>query len=106
PGPATLTIVEPTLGVLEPVYDEVARIAGELADAAPGLTVRRVDTARAPGGLTEIARAVGLASDNLERGGSIVAELGGRLRVLDLSAFAAIDLGPGGALTVERFAVE
>jgi len=106
PAPATLTIVEPTLGTLEPVYDEVARIAGELADAAPGLTVRRVDPASAPGGLTEIARAVGLPDGNVESGGSIVIELGGRRRVLDLSAFAAIDLGPGDALTVERFAVE
>ena len=106
PGPAVITIVQPTLGAAEPVYDEVARIAGELADAARGLTVRRVDPASAPGGLTEIARAAGLSVPDLASSGSIVIELGGQRRVLDLSAFAAIDVGPGGALTVERFAVE
>jgi ABC-2 type transport system permease protein len=106
PGPAALTIVEPTLGSLQPVYDEVARIAGELADAAPGLTVRRVDPASAPGGLTAIARAAGLAPGDLASGGAIVVELGGRRRVLDLLAFAAIERGPGDAPTVERFAVE
>src|SRR5262249_2974833 len=103
---AVITIIQPTLGAAEPVYDEVARIAGELADAAPGLTVRRVDPASAPGGLTEIARAVGLSLDNVQLGGSIAGELGGRPRGVDLSPFAAIDLGPGGGLTVERLAVE
>jgi ABC-2 type transport system permease protein len=106
PGPAAITIVQPTLGAAEPIYDEVARIAGELADAAPGLIVRRVDPASAPGGLTEIARAAGLSVPDLASGGSIVIELGGQRRVLDLAAFAAIDLGPGGAQTVEQFAVE
>jgi ABC-2 type transport system permease protein len=106
PGPAAITIVEPTLGSLQPIYDEVDRIAGELADAAPGLTVRRVDPASAPGGLTEIARAAGLVPGDLAAGGAIVVELGGRRRVIDLLAFAAIERGPGDAPTVERFAVE
>jgi ABC-2 type transport system permease protein len=106
PGPAAITIVEPTLGALQPVYDEVARIAGELADAAPGLTVRRVDPASAPGGLPQIARAAGLSPGDLASGGAIVVELGGRRRVIDLLAFAAIERGPGDAPAVERFAVE
>jgi ABC-2 type transport system permease protein len=109
PGPATLTIVEPTLGALEPVYDEVARVAAELADAAPGssgLEVRRVDPASAPGGLAAIARAAGLAPADLASGGAIVVELGGARRVIDLLAFAAIEPGPDGAPTVERLAIE
>jgi hypothetical protein len=88
------------------VYDEVARIAGELADAAPRLTVRRVDPASAPGGLVQIARGAGLAPGDLASGGAIVVELGGRRRVIDLLAFAAIDRGPDGAPVVERLAVE
>ena len=108
PGPAAVTIVEPTLGALEPVYDEVARIAGRMAEAAAGarLTVRRVDPASAPGGLTAIARAAGLAAGDLASGGAIVVELAGQRRVIDLLAFAAIDRGPDGAPTVEQLAVE
>ena len=106
PGPATLTIVQPTLGALEPVYDEVAHVAARMADVAPGLTVRRADPANAPGGLTAIARAAGLQPGDLASGGAIVVELGGKQRVVDLLAFAAIDRGPDGAPTVERLAIE
>jgi hypothetical protein len=106
PGPATLTIVQPTLGALEPVYDEVARVAGELAEVAPGLTVRRADPASAPGGLPAIARAAGLLPGDLASSGAIVVELAGKQRVIDLLAFAAIDRGPDGAPVVERLAIE
>ena len=106
PGPATLTIVEPTLGALQPVYDEVARVAGRMADTAPGVTVRRVDPATAPGGLTAIARAAGILPDNLAAEGAIVISLGGAQRVVDLLAFAAFDSGPAGVRVVERLAIE
>ncbi len=106
PGAAALTIVQPLWGALEPVYDEVARVAAAMADVAPGLTVRRVDPASAPGGPTAIARAAGLATDDLASGGAIVVELGGKQRVVDLLAFAAIDRGPDGTATVERLAIE
>jgi hypothetical protein len=105
-GPATITIVSPTLGALEPVYDEVARIVGQMAEAAPRLTVRRADPASAPGGLPAIARAAGLSPADLASGGALVIELGGRRRVVDLLAFAAIDRGPDGAPAVERLAIE
>lgn len=106
PGPAALTIVQPTLGALEPVYDEVARVAAQIADATPDVTVRRVDPASAPGGLPAIARAAGLQPQDLASGGAIVIELGGKRRVVDLLAFAAINRGPDGAPTVERLAIE
>lgn len=106
PGPAALTIVQPTLGALEPVYDEVARVAARIAGAVPGVTVRRVDPASAPGGLSAIARAAGLTPGDLASGGAIIVELGGRQRVVDLLAFAALDRGPDGAPTVERLAIE
>ena len=105
-GPASVTIISPTLGALEPVYDEVARVIGQLAEAAPRLTVRRADPANAPGGLPAIARAAGLQVGDLASGGALVIELGGRRRVVDLLAFAAIDRGPDGAPTVERLAIE
>ncbi len=106
PGPASITIVQPTLGALEPVYDEVARVVARMAEAAPGLVVRRADPASAPGGLPALARAAGLQPGDLASGGALVVELGGRQRVVDLLAFAAIDRGPEGAPTVERLAIE
>lgn len=106
PGPATLTIVQPTRAALEPVYNEVARIVERMADAAPGITVRRADPASVPGGLTAVARAAGLFPRNFESGGAIIVELGGKQRIIDLPTFAAIDQGPDGTATVERLAVE
>ena len=105
-GPATVTIVQPTLGALEPVYDEVARVVARMAELAPRLTLRRADPATAPGGLPAIARAAGLQPGDLASGGALVIELGGARRVVDLLAFAAIDRGPDGAPTVERLAIE
>jgi len=106
PGPAALTIVEPTLGRIAPIYDEVAHVADRMADAAPQLTVRRVDPANAPGGRTTIARAAGLTPDKLAADGAIVVELGGRRRVVDLAAFADPHPGPDGAEVVEHLAIE
>lgn len=106
PGGATLTIVQPTLAALEPIYDEVARIAAQMAGATPRLTVQRVDPARAPGGIAEVARLSGLTPNDVTSGGSIVVELGGRTRVVDLLAFAALDRGPDGAPIVERLGIE
>jgi ABC-2 type transport system permease protein len=105
-APARLTIIAPTYAALAPVYDEVARVAARMAEAAPGLTVRRLDPAALPGGLIAAARATGLAPGDLAAGGSIVVELGGKPRILDLLAFAAIDRGPDGAATVEHLAIE
>jgi ABC-2 type transport system permease protein len=106
PGPATLTIVQPTRAALEPVYNEVAHIVERMADVAPGMTVRRTDPASAPGGLTAVARAAGLSPDDLAASGAIIVELGGKQRIIDLPTFAAIDRGRDGAATVERLAVE
>jgi hypothetical protein len=106
PGPATLTIVQPTRAALEPVYDEVARIVERMAEVAPGLTVRRADPASVPGGLTAVARAAGLVPGDLASVGAIIVELGGKQRIIDLPTFAAIDRGPDGTATVERLAVE
>jgi hypothetical protein len=106
PGPAVLTIVQPTRGALEPVYDEVARVVARIAEAAPSMAVRRADPASAPGGLTAIARAAGLQPENLASVGGVIVELGGKHRVVDMMAFAVFDGGPGGAATVERLAIE
>jgi ABC-2 type transport system permease protein len=105
PGPATLTIVLPTLGGLEPIYDEVQRVIGRMAEAGP-LTVRTVDPASAPGGLDAIARAAGLARGDLAQGGAVVVDLADKRRVVDLLALASIGRGPGDAPTVERLAIE
>lgn len=106
PAGATLTIVQPTLGGLEPIYDEVARVAARMQQAAPGLAVTSVDPANAPGGLASVARTAGLQPGDLAQGGAVIADVGGRRRVIDLLALATIDRGPDGAPRVERLAIE
>ena len=106
PGTATLTIVRPTLGGLEPIYEELARVVGRMGDWAPGLTVRWVDPASAPGGLPAIARAAGLPPNDLASSGAVVVELAGRRRVLDVFAIAKVEKGPGEAPTIEQLAIE
>ncbi len=106
PTGASLTIVQPTLGGLEPVYDEVARVAARMQQTAPALTVRSVDPANAPGGLAAVARTAGLQPGDLAQGGAVIADVAGRRRVIDLLALATIDRGPDGAPRVERLAIE
>jgi len=105
-GEGTLTIVRPTLGAIEPIYEEVTRVARRMADEAPGLAVRVVDPVAAPGGLPAIARAAGLEPRKLEGSGAVVVELGARRRVIDLAQIVTAVRGPGGAIVVEQLAIE
>jgi ABC-2 type transport system permease protein len=105
PSRATLTIIEPTLGALAPLYDEVARVADRMAEAGP-LTVHRVDPAALPGGLTAAARIAGLAPGDLASNGGVVVELGGRRRVVDRLQIATIDLDASGGHEIQRLAIE
>jgi ABC-2 type transport system permease protein len=105
PSPAILTIVQPTLGGLGPIYDEIERVAGRMAEAGQ-VRVRVVDPARAPGGLATVARAAGLVPDDLAAGGAVVVELGHRRRVVDLLAIATIQRSPDREPTIERLAIE
>jgi ABC-2 type transport system permease protein len=102
-GPATITIIEPTLGALGPLYEEVGRVADRMAELAP-IVVHRVDPATLPGGLTAAAREAGLADSDLANGGGVVVELGGRRRVVDVFELATIELGS--APKIEQLAVE
>jgi len=115
PGPATLTIVRPTLGELDPIYDEVARVVRRMAEASPALRVREVDPASAPGGLAAIARAAGVVPGDLASGGAVIVDVtpagseassGTRRRVIDVFSLATLDRDPAGAPTVEQLAVE
>lgn len=106
PAGAIVTIVQPTLGGLEPIYDEVARIAARMHQLAPGLEIRSVDPANAPGGLASVARTAGLQPGDLAQGGAVIVDVAGRRRVIDLLALATIDRGPDGAPRVERLAIE
>lgn len=105
PAGAALTIVQPTLGGLEPIYDEVARVTRRMA-ASSGLSVRTVDPANAPGGLEAVARSAGVAPGDLAQGGAVVVDVAGRRRVVDLLAIATLERGPDGAPRVERLAIE
>jgi ABC-2 type transport system permease protein len=104
PGPVTLTIIEPTLGALEPIYDQVARIADRMSNAGP-VTVRRVDPAELPGGIPAAARLAGIPAGNLASNGGVVIELAGKRRVVDRAQLAEVDVN-GGTVDVERVAIE
>jgi ABC-2 type transport system permease protein len=104
PGPVTLTIIEPTLGALEPIYDQVARVADRMSNAGP-VTVRRVDPAELPGGIPAAARLAGIPAGNLASNGGVVIELAGKRRVVDRAQLAEVDVN-GGAVDVERVAIE
>jgi len=105
PGPATLTIVEPTYGALEPLYDEVARVAERMRRAGR-VAVKRVDPAALAGGLDAAARIAGLQPKELASNGGVVVELGGRRRVVDVFELATIAPGVEGAPTFEHLAIE
>ena len=105
PSPATLTIVEPTYGALEPLYDEVARVGDRFARAGR-VTVRRVDPAALPGGLGAAARIAGLQPKDLAQNGGVVVEVGGRRRVVDVFELATIDLNAPTANAIEQLAIE
>src|SRR4029077_16996991 len=102
PGRATVVIVEPTLGALEPVYDEVWRVANLMAEAGP-LDVRRVDPATVPGGLVAAARQAGVGPRDLASNGGVVIDLDGRRKVVDFLQLATIDTA---TLAVEQLAIE
>lgn len=105
PAPATLTIIEPTLGALEPIYDEVARVADRMASAGP-VTVRRVDPASLPGGLPAAARLAGVMPKDLASNGGVIVEVGGKRRAVDRVQLAEVDVGTGGSIDVEHLAIE
>jgi len=90
PAPATITIVEPTLGALAPIYDEVARVAGRMARVGP-VQVRRVDPAALPGGIPAAARLAGVMPRDLASNGAVIIELAGKRRAVDLLQLADID---------------
>ena len=102
-SPATLTIVQPTYGALQPLYDEVARVADRMAEVGH-ITVRRVDPAALPGGLAAAARAAGLQPEDLASYGGVVVGLAGRRRVVDVFDLATIELS--GTPTFEHLAIE
>ncbi len=105
PAPATLTIVQPTLGALDALYDEVDRVAARMADAG-AVRVRSVDPAALPGGLGAAARLAGVQPKELAENGGVVVELAGKQRVVDVLQLATIDRGAGGAPQFERLAIE
>lgn len=105
PEPATLTIVEPTLSALAPVYDEVRRVAQLMAEHGT-LHVRSVDPASLPGGLEAAARIAGVVPGDLASNGGVVIELGGKRRVVDRLQLVSIARDAAGTTAVERLAIE
>lgn len=105
PGPATLTIIQPTLSALEPIYAEVARVADRMADAGP-VSVRTVDPAALPGGLEAAARVAGVSPADLASNGGVVVEVGGKRRVVDRLQLVSIARDADGRAAVESIAIE
>lgn len=101
---ATLTVVRPTLGALEPLYDEVTRVV-RLVGELPGVRVVVVDPVNAPGGLDAVARSAGVLPTDLANGGAVIVDAYGKRRVIDLLSLATIERVDGAA-SVEQLAVE
>ncbi len=105
PDRATLTIIQPTLAALEPIYAEVTRVANRMADAGP-VTVRVVDPAALPGGLDAAARVAGVSPADLASNGGVVVEVGGKRRVVDRLQLVSIARDAEGTAAVESIAIE
>ncbi len=105
PEPATLTIVEPTLAALGPIYVEVRRVADRMAEQG-AVRVRSVDPASLPGGLEAAARVAGVAPTDLASNGGIVVEVGAKRRVIDRVQLVSLGRDAAGAAAVERLAIE
>ncbi len=103
--PVTLTIVEPTLGALAPVYVEVRRVAAMMAEHG-NVRVRSVDPAALPGGLEAAARIAGVMPGDLASNGGVVVEAGDKRRVVDRVQLVSIARDAAGAAAVERLAIE
>jgi ABC-2 type transport system permease protein len=103
--PVTLTIVEPTLGALAPIYVEVRRVAAMMAEHA-NVRVRSVDPASLPGGLEAAARIAGVMPGDLASNGGVVVEAGDKRRVVDRVQLVSIARDAAGAAAVERLAIE
>ena len=103
--PATLTVVAPTYGALDPLYAEVGRIVDKMAQTGR-VTVRHVDPATLPGGLSAAARLAGLQPKELASGGGVVVELGSQRRVVGVFELATLAGGAGAAPQIESLAVE
>ncbi len=105
PGPATITIVEPTLAALGPIYAEVRRVADRMAEQG-AVRVRSVDPASLPGGLEAAARIAGVAPADLASNGGVVVEIGDKRRVIDRVQLVSIARAEDGTAAVERIAIE
>jgi ABC-2 type transport system permease protein len=105
PLPATLTIIEPTLGALDTLYAEVGRVADRMAEVG-AIHVRHVDPAALPGGIDAAARVAGLQPRELAANGGVVVDVGDRRRIVDVLELATIDRGEGGAPAFEQLAIE
>lgn len=105
PERASLTILAPTLGGLEPLYDEVTRVARLLAEVGP-VVVRSVDPATLPGGLDAAAKLAGLQPKELAQGGGVVVEVGDRRTIVDVFELASFDRSSGGAPMFAELAIE
>jgi hypothetical protein len=105
PSRATLTIIEPSLGGLESLYAEVARVASRMAQAGP-LAVRTVDPLSVPGGLDAAARLAGVEARALAQSGGVVVELGQRRRIVNVLELATFDRTASGAPLVEELSIE
>ena len=101
---ATLTVVRPSLGALDPLYDEVTRIV-RLVGELPQIRVAVVDPVDAPGGLDAVARTAGVLPKDLANGGAVIVDAYGKRTVIDLLSLATIERVDGAA-SIEQLAVE
>ncbi len=106
PAPVTVTVIAPEVDEFVPVYQEVDRLLGEMERAQPLLERQRIDPARDPDALGQLAAELALAPRVLADAGAVVFEMGGRRRGVDLLDLADFGKDALAAGAITRFTAE
>ena len=82
--PVEVTVVRPEVEAFEPIYAEVDRVLGRMAEAQPLLARRDLDPTREPDEVAALAAELALSPRDLADGGAVLFAMGGRRRGVDL----------------------
>ena len=106
PAPVSVVVLQ-GLPALSDLYDDIDELLARLAHASRGrITVVHVDPIDDPRRLAELAARHGFLPADLERGGAILVESGGRTRALGLSDLVDLGQDSTGAGLVTAFRAE
>ncbi|HET6611290.1 MAG TPA: Gldg family protein, partial [Kofleriaceae bacterium] len=88
-APTEITVIRPSAGVFDPVYDQVDLIVDRMAQVSDRVHVRHVDPVLDSERMAKLAVALAIPPADLVQGGAVVFAQGGRQRAVDLLSMAA-----------------